>query len=386
MDERAKKDGAIDRRRFLKIGLAGTAAFVGLERIADAAQAFVFPSPVYRTLGRTGLKITVVSFGAMLTPEPEVIRYAFDHGINYVDTARVYMDGRNEEIVARALKGKRDKVFVATKIRSASRTKEAMIRDVETSLKTLGIDTIDVIQLHNLTGRDRVMDPVARETLTQLKAQGKVRFFGVTTHTGQAEVLNAVADDPDRFFDMALVGYNFKSGPEVKEAISRAAKTNIGIVAMKTQAGGYETDAFGAVSPHQAALKWVLQDKNVTAAIPGMRSMTHLRDDIAVMGMRFASRDERILERYSAAIRPYYCRLCAQCEPTCPRGVRISTVNRSLMYIEGYKDARLARIVYEGLPAGASAAACGACPSCSAECVNGLDIRLKMQRARKLLG
>ena len=105
MDGKEKGDGAIDRRGFLRLGLAGTAAFIGLEQIADAAQAFIFPDPVYRTLGRTGLKITTVSFGAMLTPEPEVIRYALDHGVNYVDTARVYMDGRNEEIVAPGAEG-----------------------------------------------------------------------------------------------------------------------------------------------------------------------------------------------------------------------------------------------------------------------------------------
>jgi hypothetical protein len=392
---RKEKDNAhkgIDRRLFLKIGLAGTAAAVlGVGEMADAVQStlkgdFVFPDPVYRTLGRTGLKITVVSFGAMLTPEPEVIRFAFDHGVNYVDTARRYMDGRNEEIVGRALKGKRGKVHVATKALASSRTKEAIIRDVETSLKTLGIDTIDVIQLHSLTGRARVFDPEAREALARLKAQGKVRFFGVTTHTGQAEVLNALVDDPDRFFDTALVGYNFKSDPAVKEAIHRAARANIGIIAMKTQAGGYETGALGPVSPHQAALKWVLQDRNVTAAIPGMRNMAHLREDIAVMGMRFGYRDERILQRYGAAISPYYCRLCARCEPTCARGVMISTINRSLMYSEGYRDDRLARIVYREIPASASAATCAACPACTARCVHGIDIAARMEKAGKLLG
>ena len=93
-----------------------------------------YPIPVYRTLGRTGLKISVVSFGAMLTPEPEVIRVALDKGVNYVDTARKYMDGRNEEIVAKAMKGLRDKVFVATKTLPGSKSKEDIIRDVEKSL------------------------------------------------------------------------------------------------------------------------------------------------------------------------------------------------------------------------------------------------------------
>jgi len=381
----------MNRRDFLRLGMIGsTSALLGWEGIAGAArfpatEPFVFPKPVYRTLGRTGLKITVVSFGAMLTPEPEVIRIAFDHGVNYVDTARSYMGGRNEEIVGKALKGIRNKVYVATKIRSSSRKKDAMFRNVEESLQALGTDHIDVIQLHGLDGRDRVFSPETREALVRLKEQGKVRFFGVTTHTNQAEVLNALVDDPERFFDMALVAYNFKSGADVKEAIARAARANIGIVAMKTQAGGYKTDALGPISPHQAALKWALQDRNVTAAIPGMRDTAELREDMAVMGMRFKYVDGLILKGYSAAIGPYYCHLCGKCEASCPVGVEISTINRCLMYAEGYKSLALARSTYGKIPASRSASACLDCGECLARCVNGLDIRLKMEQARKYL-
>jgi hypothetical protein len=379
------------RRDFLKVGLAGTtSALLGWEGLADAMQyasadAFVFPSPVYRTLGRTGLKITIVSFGAMLTPEAEVMRIAFDHGVNYVDTARAYMGGKNEEIVGKALKGRRDKVYVATKTKYSSKSKEAIFDDVETSLRALETDYIDVIQLHNLTGKDRALIPETREALIRLKDQGKVRFFGVTTHMNQAEVLNALVDDRDKFFDMALVGYNFNSSTDVKEAIARAAQAKIGIIAMKTQAGGYETDALGPISPHQATLKWALQNNHVTAAIPGMRDLAQLREDIAVMGMKFGYMDKLILKHYGAAVRPYYCHLCGKCEATCPRGVAISTVNRCLMYAEAYKSFELARSTYNEIPANASAATCLDCSACVARCINGLDILEKMKRARRLL-
>jgi hypothetical protein len=385
------EEAGMKRRDFLRLGVIGSAsALLGWESVEGAVTyaaegPFIFPKPVYRTLGRTGLKITVVSFGAMLTPEPEVIRMAVDHGVNYVDTARAYMGGRNEEIVGKSLKGIRNKVYVATKIRSSSRTKEAMFRNVEESLQALETDHIDVIQLHNLDGRDRVFVPETRETLVRLKEQGKVRFFGVTTHTNQAEVVNALVDDPDRFFDMALVAYNFKSDPKVKQAIARAAQANIGIVAMKTQAGGYKTDALGPISPHQAALKWVLQDRNVTAAIPGMRDVAELREDIAVMGMRFSYVDGLILKGYGAAIQPYYCHLCGTCEETCPRSVEISTINRCLMYAEAYGSPELARATYKEIPLSRSASACLGCGDCPARCVNGLDIPVKMERARKLL-
>ena len=389
---KGKGTTGINRRDFLKVGLAGTtSALLGWEGLADAmqyasAESFVFPAPVYRTLGRTGLKIAIISFGAMLTPEPEVMKIAFDHGVNYVDTARRYMGGKNEEIVAKALKGNRDKVYVATKISPASTSKENIFKDVETSLKALETDYVDVIQLHNLTGReDRIFNPEIREALVRLKEQGKVRFFGVTTHKNEAEVLHALADDKDRFFDTALVKYNFKSDAQTKQAIARAAQANIGIIAMKTLAGGYATDVLGPFSPYQAAIKWVLQDQHITATIPGMRDLAQLREDIAVMRTRFGYLDNFILKRYGAAVQPYYCHLCGKCEATCPKGVAISTINRCLMYAEAYKSPVLARSTYHEIPSSLSASVCLDCSDCVARCINKLDIPVKMERARKLL-
>jgi predicted aldo/keto reductase-like oxidoreductase len=390
--ESAEKKG-MNRRTFIKAGMMGTAtaliappAFAETLQQMAASELPAFPKPVYRTLGRTGLKISVVSFGAMLTPEPEVIRVAIEQGMNYIDTARKYMGGKNEEIVGKAVKGVRDKVFIATKTLPESKTKAEIIRDVETSLKTLGTDHIDVIQLHNLTGRERIFFSETREALALLKKQGKVRFCGVTTHKNETEVLNALADDPDRFFDTCLVKYNFRADKEVGVAIDRAASAGIGIIAMKTQVGGYDITGMGRITPHQAALKWALQNSKVTAAIPGMKDMTQLKEDIAVMGMSFTYADLRRLDRYAEAIAPFYCSFCGSCEAGCPRGVEISTVNRALMYAEGgYRDISLARVTYAELPRQATAAACADCEVCAARCVNGLDIAAKMERARTVL-
>lgn len=389
--QRAYGASAMNRREFLIAGLAGTTAALfarnalgGTFRSPPSSEPFIFPRPVHRTLGRTGLAITVISFGAMLTPEAEIMEVAFDHGVNYVDTARRYMGGRNEEIVGRALKGRRDKVYLATKTQPSSTSKEDIIRDVETSLRALETDYLDVIQLHSLTGRERIFIPETREALAKLKEQGKVRFFGVTTHKNQAEVLDALVDDRDRFFDTALVAYNFKSGKKIADAIARAAGANIGIIAMKTLAGGYATEASGPASPYQAAIKWTLRDSNVAAAIPGMKDLAQLKEDLAVMGMPFEHADQRALRRYGAAIQPCYCHLCGACEGTCPKGVEISTINRSLMYWEGYRNRELALSTYREVPSSASASACLACSECSARCVNGLDIPAKMEKARKL--
>ncbi len=374
---------SMNRRDFLKIGVAG-AASVGLAGVRGLAHAETASALVYRTLGRTGLKVTTLSFGAMLTPEPEVIRAGFDMGINYVDTARRYLNGRSEDIVSRALKGIRDKVYVATKTQRTSTTKDEIMKDIETSLEQLKTDHIDVIQLHGLESGKQVFLPELRAAYTKAKEQGKVRFFGVSTHTNEAEVVNAVVDDPEKFFDTVLVQYNFKSGPAVKQAIARAKAAGIGVIAMKIQMGGYKTrEDAKAMTPEQAAanLKWVLQDENVTNAIPGMRTVEQVTQMFSVMGTKLTNADERVLRQYAQAIDPYYCRLCGQCEGTCPNGVGISVINRALMYAEGYREYELAKATFDEA---SNASFCSSCSECTAQCVNGLDIAQKMRQAKGL--
>ena len=156
------------------------------------------------------------------------MRAAFDLGVNYVDTARRYMNGRNEEIVGKAIEGIRDKLYIATKTLASSSTKKEIFQDVDTSLSKLKTDHVDIIQIHNVTSAERALSPEVREAYLELRKKGKVRFFGITSHTNQANVLNAIIDDPDKFFDTALIGYNFTSPPELKAAIKRAAASGMG--------------------------------------------------------------------------------------------------------------------------------------------------------------
>ncbi len=193
--------------------------------------------------------------------------------------------------------------------------------------------------------------------------------------------MDGIVNDPERFFDVVFVAYNFKSDPSVKQAIARAAKAGIGVLAMKTMTGGYRIGERVSIGPHQAALKWVLQDANVAAAVAGMKTVDEIRELTQVMGVKFTSVDERVLRRYSQAIDPYYCRLCGKCEKTCPKGVEISVVNRALMYAEGYRDQALAKVTFHEASA---AFRCADCGECVARCVNGLKIAEKMRRAQSL--
>ncbi|MGD0662528.1 MAG: aldo/keto reductase, partial [Syntrophorhabdales bacterium] len=187
-----------------------------------------------------------------------------------------------------------------------------------------------------------------------------------------------------KFFDTVLVGYNMKQDPSVKQAIARAKAAGLGVIAMKIQAavrGGNQ--AAVSIDPEQAAaaLKWVLQDTNVTNAIAGMKTLEHVKQMFPVMGRKMTSADKRIVQKYSAAIDKEFCRLCAKCEPTCPQGVRISVVNRALMYAQAYGEYALGK---ETFVEAAHARLCSTCEECTARCVNGLNIAGKMADAKRL--
>ena len=383
----------MDRRTFLKVSSLGAAMAAAGAGLAGAQTPTAAPggeakaqgvAEAHRTLGRTGMKISVIGVGALKTSDPAIFQAAFDRGVNYIDTARAYLDGRSEKLVSEALKGYRDKVYVATKALPGA--KEQLQASLQESFENLKIDYVDLLQLHHVESKDDVYNKEYRDVFAEAKKQGRTRFIGVSTHKNEADVINAVVDDPEKLYDTVLVTYNFKSSPEVKAAIARAAQAGIGIIAMKTQAGGYNSKEFGDVTPHQAALKWVLQDKNVAAAIPGMNSLNEVIEDTAVMGMmQLTQADLDALRRYEVAIAPYYCHRCDSCRRTCPMGVNISEINRSLMYAEGgYNDLSLARMNYGEIPTTASAAACGECARCVAACPHGLNIGERMQRARQL--
>jgi len=338
---------------------------------------------IYRTLGRTGLKVPAVSIGAMNATDPAVIERALDLGINYIDTARSYQGGNNEIMVGKVLSRRRDEAYIGTKV-GILKTVKGVIASVEKSLKALRTDYIDLIQIHGIRGKEHLKLAPMREAFERLRSRGKVRFVGVTYHTNMTEITRALAKDD--FWDTALIAYNYKCGEDLSQAIREAARAGKGIIAMKTQAGGYKTGEFPGLSPHQASLRWVLKNEGVACAIPGVRTVQQLEEDFAAMSKRFSWWDDLTLRRYSAATAGTFCTMCGSCNGRCPKGVSIQDVNRCLMYAEGYGDIALAKCCYKSIPQDARGRLCSDCTTCRVECPSGLDIRSRMRRAQELLG
>lgn len=377
----------LDRRSFLKAGALGAAGILGAPALASAAEEKPVPRPGYRILGRMGLEVSVVSLGAFQVKETAIMQAAFEHGANLVDTGRMYLNGKNEQQVGEAVRGYGGKVYVVTKLVDGE-PKEAMEKSVNDSLAALKMDSVDVLMLHNIDDPKNLYDGPSREVIIKAREQGKTRFLGVSTHKNEAGIINAVIEDADKLFDCVLLSYSYKSPPEVKEAIARAAKAGIGIIAMKTQMGGYKGKEFGEITPHQAALKWVLSDENIACAIPSMCSIEQIKEDMAVTKMFAEGKgavtpaESAALRRYGDAIASRWCYRCGACAPTCPLGADIPVLNRCLMYAEGYDNLELARATRQhempGFP-------CAGCSNCVARCPRGVDLPSRTARARQVL-
>ncbi|MBM4328367.1 MAG: hypothetical protein FJ118_14530 [Deltaproteobacteria bacterium] len=374
----------IGRRTFVK---GATSAVLGLATapLLSAGHSYAAATKNraldYRNLGKTGLRVTSVSMGAMNCSDPAVILRAFDLGVNFFDTARRYMGGRNEEIVGKVLQGKRDKVLIQTKVRMAAGERENR-ESVETSLKSLRTDYVDVLLAHSLKTPDEVCDPPLLEFLQAMKKEGKARFTGFSTHTDMAPLLRAAAKAGCH--EVALTSYNFTHSNELKEAIALAAKAGIGVVAMKTQAGGYKAHNMGGLSPHQAALKYVLMDQNVSTAIPGVTTIEQIEECVSVMGTEFSRKDSRALQQYDSYLQGRICTMCGGCEGECPYGVNHTDFMRAAMYYDGYENKNLAE---EALREGGllqAAKRCSECSSCSIVCGRGVDVRAQVELLKRV--
>lgn len=379
------------RREFLSAGLmlpvAGAASrFDFLNPDKPAPKSPKTPQLDYRTLGKTGLKVTTVGFGCMITSDPSVITRAADIGINYFDTARGYQHGNNERMVGAALGTKRKDVILSTK--SATDNKAGLLKDLDTSLAELKTDYVDIWYLHAKDTPAAIHDDMI-EAQQIAKQQGKIRFAGMSTH---ALPKLAPWTIEKKAFDVVLTVYNFSMDQKAEEAIAAVAKTGTGIVGMKVMAGGFrdvkpDSPLYSKLQREGAmlaALKWVLNKPNIHTTIPSMTDMDQLDENLRAMAEKFAPADEKTLAAHLQRIAPYYCRFCGECDGACQKGLQVADTLRILTYAEGYGQFALARERFNELPAHHASSRCGDCTECTVRCPHGVRVAERVSRAQEL--
>ena len=345
----------------------------------------------YRRLGRTGFEVSDISLGSGRINEEnggEVIaRAAIDRGVNYFDTAPDYSGNGSENALGKAMLGHRDKMFVATKFCTgeghlpAGSPVNDYVRVVEGSLRRLRTDYVDLVHIHSCDSVERLLDPNVHEAFDKLRAQGKARFLGVSTHTPNLEAVANAAIESKRF-DVMMLAYHHGAWPLLGDIVRRGAANGMGIVAMKTLKGAKHHGLQGfqkeGDSYAQAAFKWVLSNPDVGCLVISFFDPRHVDEYLTASGRSLTEQDVALLRRYDERIAGTHCRPhCGACLDSCPENLAIHDVLRYRMYDEDYGWGTEARRLYARLPKQADV--CVTCPGyCAGACPDGIAIRSRV--------
>jgi predicted aldo/keto reductase-like oxidoreductase len=422
----AERAAALERRQFLVNGVAGTAAVVGavatgslgvaraygrwqqpIDEIFRAAVEKTAPRVLpawhgariraYRPLGRTGATVSDVALGtgAIQGENGEAIaRDAIERGVTYFDTAPDYSGAGSEQAMGRAMKGHRDRMFVATKFCTpqghlpVGSAVAAYIAAVEGSLQRLQTDHVDLVHIHSCDEVERLMDPNAHEAFDRLKEQGKVRFLGVSTHTPDLELVARTAIASGRF-DVMMLAYHHGIWGNLDAIIHEAAAHDMGIVAMKTLKGARHQNLTDfrrdAASYAQAAFRWVLSNPAVSCLVVSFSKPEHVDEYLYASGGTLGKQDLAVLERYDTRIAGTYCHPhCGECLSSCPEQLAVNDILRYRMYFEDYGREKEGMRLYAALDRNAQS--CLGCPApCEARCPVDIPIRQRMLGADRLL-
>jgi predicted aldo/keto reductase-like oxidoreductase len=331
-----------------------------------------------RRLGRTGLEVACLGFGGIpiqrVSEEDAVrsVREAVGLGIDFIDTAHGY--GDSEEKIGAALAGLEAKLVLASK--TPKRDARGVASDFELSLKRLGVDYIDLYQLHCvnreehydlLTSRGGGMD-----VLEGFRREGRLGFIGITSH--HLDIFKRALDE-DRF-DTIQVLYNFLEPEAGDEVIPAAVERDVGVIAMKPLAGGVITD-------YSIAIRHALLIPQAVV-IPGVSSVEEVRLNVeAASGERVLSdTDIARIEQVRLDAGKVYCRRCDYCQP-CESGIPISLLLHMKTIRERIGDAHMQKDFFRDVLE--KAGNCTGCGGCEERCPFDLPVPELVKQAREFL-
>jgi len=372
----------------------------------------------YRKFGTTGKTVSALGFGAMRLPtrgkesdvdEPaavEMLRYAVDHGVNYVDTAYGYHGGNSEVVVGKALEdGYRDKVLLATKspIYKVEKTGD-FDRFLDQQLTRLRTDRVDLYLLHCLQAKywPKMQQLGVFDWAHGARADGRIGRLGFSFHD-RCDVFKEIVDAYDWSFcqiQYNLVNEDVQAGTE---GLEYAAGKGLAVVIMEPLFGGTlacppppvrEIWQPTGKDPADLALRWLWDKPEVSLVLSGMSTLEQVRRNVAsadrsgVGGLDEQERQlvRRVQETY-LGLSPIPCTKCGYCMP-CPNGVDIplnlELFNNATVF-QGSSKA-LCRNLYNGLPEAQKAKTCEACGTCEENCPQGIEIAQSMEAIAKHFG
>jgi predicted aldo/keto reductase-like oxidoreductase len=378
----------INRRQFMKSSVPGMAGFICLPSTAKRQDKNQKEKKlIYRTLGKTGIKVPVIGMGILSSASPALMRAALDAGITHFDsTAAQPQQMRNEEMIGEVLKGvPRESVVFGTKIHlfpdyktglyTKTVTEDDFLKKLDMALTRLKMDYVDIVYHHMVSRRESAFHEPVMKAMEKAKKAGKARFLGITSHSNVAEAVNAAADS--NFYEVVMAAHYHKQKNlgAVKEAIAKAAKAGLGVVAIKVIMGDWTKDE-KPVNP-RASLKWVLQDSNIHATIPGFSNFEEMNEDLSIMEDLSLTEDEKNDLKRNASLPGICCQGCGQCLRQCCAELPIPDLMRAYMYAYGYHQTALAQSLIKSMDLPLHV--CEECSSCPVECLNKWNLKGKIR-------
>jgi len=430
----------LNRRNFIKAsaaGIVGTGILAQAPIMAAIEEKKAKPVKIkeYRVLGRTGFKASDIGAGGV-TPVG-VMNALLDAGLNYIDSAESYGRGQSEKNIGEAIQGRdRKKIFITTKLgfkKDKPETKEMIVERFQKCLKRLSTDYVDCLMIHSAPTPEALKNKAFHAAAKQLKAEGKLRFVGVSNHGGHygdvpasmEEILLAAVEDGR--FDLFLLVYNFLQYEQAENVMKACKKKNIGVTLMKTNPVGkyygmqerietmkkegkkvpdfYKTytvrlktqvdkaEAFikkyNLQNPKEisaAAYRFVLSNPNVSTVNIAFRNFDSIDKTLQLSGSRLTQKDKKTLAVYERGCSQLYCRhACGICEDNCPEGVPVNTIMRYSHYFDAQGREKEAMTKYAALNS-KKADQCEDCSGgCEAKCPYGVPIQGLLVQAHNLL-
>jgi predicted aldo/keto reductase-like oxidoreductase len=383
------------RRTFFRSGIAGAAGLTLLGGKSFAGKGILEEDEiVYRNLGRTGLKLPVVSFGVMRSDNSSLVQAAYQGGIKMFDTAHVYMNGRNEEMLGSFFSSvPRESFIIATKVKPAGvdqntglpsreTTAKDFLQNFDMSLQRLKMDYVDILYIHNVSSAEMVRHKEIVNAMLDLKKRGKVRFIGISTHKNESLVINTMAEAS--IWDVVLTSYNYRQTyiDDLNSAIKKAVAAGMGVVAMKTMAGGWLDKEKTKPVNAAAALKWAISNPDICTTIPGISTFDQLTTDLEIMSDPVLTESEKTDLMAEASLPGLYCNACSNCTPGCPNNLPIPELMRAYMYAYGYSNLSMASDLLT--ETGIKSDPCSGCETCTTNCVRGFNLKEKIADISRL--
>ena len=444
MSEKKTRSLRLSRRGFIHSSLS-VAAGLGLARknklfggTNQEAQVEKSKIKEYKLLGRTGFKASDIGFGAGNLTDPALFAAALDAGVNYIDTAEHYARGNSERTIGQVIKNRdRKKLFITGKLNfgMGKSTKEGIKDRAQKCLERLQTDYLDCLMIHMTPTLDQVKHEGYHEAIRELKAEGRVKFTGLSNHGIEHKYAGFIKDPMDQVIlaaaddgrlDVVLFTYNFIQREKGERILKTCREKNMGTTLMKTdpvrayndiqnmyarmREKGRVTGAAekiisefrsradkarefakkyglsGDKEVRGAAIKFCLSNPDVHSVCPTINTYEDLEFYVSLSAGRLKPVEEGMLADYKSLSGNLYCRhACGECEPHCPHEVPVNTIMRYQHYFMSQGREKHAMEKYAALQR-TNAAVCTDCEGhCETACPFGVKVQGLLMAAHQTL-